>query len=67
MPIIAKRREPNPLSPTTLRQLGGLGVLRGEVLVAEEARTRGFAPPAFTGFAFFRVESAYTRRAWAVK
>ena len=36
-----------------LRQLGGRGVLRGvEEGVAEEARTRGFAAPAFAGCAF---------------
>ena len=35
------------------RQLGGLGVLRGiRDGAAEEARTRGFAAPAFAGCAF---------------
>jgi hypothetical protein len=41
-------------TPTSPRQLGGRGVLRDvlESGVAEEARTRGFAAPAFAGCAF---------------
>jgi hypothetical protein len=43
----------------TFRQLGDRGVLRGVCLyrcgVAEEARTRGFAPPAFAGLALVQV------------
>lgn len=36
-----------------MRQLGDLGVLRGaKIGVAEEARIRGFAAPAFAGCAF---------------
>jgi hypothetical protein len=38
-------------------QLGGLGILRSVAgaSVAEEAKTRGFASPAFAGFAFVGV------------
>ena len=36
-----------------LRQLGGLGVLRGVIHgFSEEARTRGFPSPPFGGFGF---------------
>ena len=42
-------------TPSCARQLGGLRVLRGVAKgVAEEARTRGFASPAFAGFALVK-------------
>ncbi len=43
----------SPLECETLRQLGGLGVLRGVAGgVAEETRTRGFASLSLDRFAF---------------
>ncbi len=43
-----------PVERETLRRLGGLRILRGVAEgVAEEARIRSFASPAFAGFAFF--------------
>jgi hypothetical protein len=50
----------------TFRQLGDRGVLRGVCRyrrgVAEEARTRGVAAPAFAGCAFVEVCSSEIRR-----
>ena len=49
-PRLASASKANAELP--LRQLGGLGVLRSVWDgVAEEARTRGFATPAFAGYA----------------
>jgi hypothetical protein len=52
--VTGRQKQLPPGSP--VRQLGGRGVLRSVGRgVAEEARTRGFAAPAFAGCACFEV------------